>query len=349
MTQFLNGDLLEAKVEAFVNTVNTVGVMGKGIALQFKRRFPENFKAYDRACKRDEIQIGKMFVFDNGLLSQPRFIINFPTKRHWRSASKLEYVKAGLEDLVRVVRDYGIRSVAIPALGCSNGGLEWRDVRPLIEAALRELKDVEAFVFEPHAIEESVKLSPLKQPPGLTVKRAVLLQLFAFYTAFGDDLGRLEVQKLAYFVQMSGFDLNLKFVKQKYGPYADALNHVLLRLEGHYITGFGDRQSRSHIQLLPNTFDQIENILADDSSARNAVAEVMKFIDGFETPYGMELLSSVDWVTRTENAQSVEQVLIALQNWNERKKTVFTEHHVRYAWQHLIESGWIRSSVATYT
>src|SRR5579884_1817745 len=131
--KLVKGDLLSQNVDAVVNTVNTVGVMGKGVALQFKRRWPENFRAYERASKQGDVQIGKMFIYDAGRLLTPRYIINFPTKVHWRSPSKLEYIREGLEDLVSQIRRLNIESIAMPPLGCGNGGLDWEDVRPLIE------------------------------------------------------------------------------------------------------------------------------------------------------------------------------------------------------------------------
>lgn len=143
------GDLLKDDAEALVNTVNCVGVMGKGIALQFKNRWPSNFRAYEAACKAKAVRPGKMFVHGNGGLVRPRYIINFPTKDHWRGRSELRFVEEGLVDLVAQIRRLGIRSVAVPPLGCGNGGLDWAQVRPLIEAAFAPLDDVEVRLFEP--------------------------------------------------------------------------------------------------------------------------------------------------------------------------------------------------------
>ncbi len=149
MIRFTRGNLLEADVEALVNTVNTVGVMGKGIALMFKEAFPENFRAYANACKRDEVQIGRMFVTDRGGLLIPRWIINFPTKQHWRQKARMESVNEGLCDLRRVIAENKIRSVAVPPLGCGDGGLRWSQVRAVIEEALSALEDVEVVVYAP--------------------------------------------------------------------------------------------------------------------------------------------------------------------------------------------------------
>jgi O-acetyl-ADP-ribose deacetylase (regulator of RNase III) len=124
------GDLLSDAAEAIVNTVNTEGVMGKGIALQFKQRYPQNYETYRAACKRRQVHLGSMFVVATGALHGPRHIINFPTKGHWREQSRLEHIQAGLRDLVRVINELGINSIALPPLGCGNGGLEWTIVRP---------------------------------------------------------------------------------------------------------------------------------------------------------------------------------------------------------------------------
>src|SRR3954451_2786243 len=142
MIRVAHGNLLTADVQALVNTVNTVGVMGKGIALQFKRAYPANFSAYRTACERGDIRLGEMFLFDTAIKGPRRYIINFPTKRHWKSSSRLADIEAGLSDLVRVVAEHSITSIAIPALGCGNGGLDWRQVRPLIEQACAQMPNV---------------------------------------------------------------------------------------------------------------------------------------------------------------------------------------------------------------
>ena len=151
MIQFKLGDIFTEDAEALVNAVNCVGVMGRGVALQFKRAFPENFKAYAERCKRNEMQPGEVFVFETANPSNdPRYIINFPTKRHWRGKSRIKDIEPGLKSLVRAIEERGIRSVALPALGSGLGGLDWtREVRPLIVASLSELSEVRVVVYEP--------------------------------------------------------------------------------------------------------------------------------------------------------------------------------------------------------
>lgn len=156
MIRFTQGNLLEARVDAMLNTVNTVGIMGKGIALMFKERFPENFKAYAAACKAGNVRVGEMFVTAGAELDGPRWIINFPTKKQWFQPTKLEWVRSGLVALKTVIREKQIKSIALPPLGCGNGGLDWAVVRPIIENALAELKDVEVVVYEPTAKYQNV-------------------------------------------------------------------------------------------------------------------------------------------------------------------------------------------------
>ena len=149
MIELKTGDILKADAEALVNTVNCVGVMGRGIALQFRKAFPENFKAYKAVCDRHELQPGVMFVFDLGRMIEPRYVINFPTKRHWKGKSRKEDIQVGLTDLVRVLREYKVESVAIPPLGCGLGGLQWSEIRPMIEGALAALPDLQVLLFQP--------------------------------------------------------------------------------------------------------------------------------------------------------------------------------------------------------
>jgi len=170
MMKLTQGNLLAAPVEALVNTVNTVGVMGRGIALQFKQAYPIMFRDYERACKAGEVKLGKVHVFDlGGLGGGPRWIINFPTKGHWRADSRLADVEAGLNDLVATIRKLRIRSIAIPPLGCGNGGLNWDEVRPGIEAALAGLPVVEALVYAPGAAPDAAEMSVRTERPNMTM------------------------------------------------------------------------------------------------------------------------------------------------------------------------------------
>lgn len=335
-----SGDLFDADVEALVNTVNTMGVMGKGLALQFKRRFPANFRAYAAACKRGEVAIGRMFVTETTGPTEQRYLINFPTKKHWRDPSQLSYVRAGLTALVEEIRTRSIRSIAVPPLGCGNGGLAWSDVKPLIEHAMAELPEVRIVVFAPSEIRPELPPSEAADKP-ISRARALLVKLIDAYATLDYALTKIEVQKLAYFLQASGEELKLRYAKQQFGPYADQLRHVLTDMEGTFLTGVTTDAPRAEIRLMPGATAAADRLLGDNAEARARLDRVGRLIRGYETPYSMELLATVHWVASHEGARSPTEARELVQRWNERKKARYQERHIEKAWQRLESEGWI--------
>jgi len=350
MLELTTGNLLDANAEALVNTVNTVGIMGKGIALQFRLAFPRNFELYQSACKRGDVVPGKMFVVPTNRLDNPKYIINFPTKRHWKGKSRIEDIDAGLVDLVEVVRRENIKSVAIPPLGCGNGGLDWSEVRPRILKALAALPDVQMSVYEPSGAPQVEDIAVATKKPAMNPNRAALIAMILNYGEVGYRLTLLEIQKLAYFLQLAGQPLKLQFVKQQYGPYAETLNHVLQRLEGHFIRGYGDRSRDASVRVLSEVSEEVGRFLADDEGTGKRIERVRELIEGFETPYGMELLATVHWVA-TEDVPAgesgvcaeVDRVIAAVHAWNARKAKIFSSAHIRTAHAHLCSLGWLES------
>jgi len=345
------GSLLDADADALVNTVNTVGVMGKGIALQFKHAFPDNFKAYRKACERGDVVPGRMFVFETGRL-RPRLIINFPTKRHWRSPSRLEDIESGLMDLVDVIRRHAITSIAVPPLGAGNGGLDWSKVRPLIVAALEPIASLEVQLFEPGGAPppQAMPVAPAKV--RMTDARAAMLALFERYLQRAFTLGRLEAQKLVYFLQAAGQVFpRLVFTKGRFGPYAEVLNHVLSTIDGHFIRGYGDRTQHSDIIVLPDAYVAAEAVLDEHPGARYRIERVLELIDGYEGLYGMELLATVHWVATHDlaSAASPDAAVAQVQAWNNRKRERFAKRHVEEAWRRLGDKGWLPSTQHTLT
>ena len=349
MIEEAQGNLLEADVEALVNTVNTVGHMGKGIALQFKQAYPDNFLAYARAVKRGEVQPGRMLVVPTGFVTNPHYIINFPTKRHWRGRSRIEDIEAGLEALVGEVPRLGIGSIAVPPLGCGNGGLDWRDVEPRIRRALAALPEVRVLLFAPRGA-PSAKAMPVRtRRPEMTPARALLVKLMEKYLGLAYRLTLLEVQKLAYFLQEAGEPLRLRYAPGHYGPYAPNLNKVLERIEGHLIRGYGDSQEPdAEISLLNGAVPEAQAFLASRPDSPDRLRRVAALIEGFETPYGMELLSSVHWVARRDpTVGEARDAARSVHSWNERKRRMFSARHIAIAWEQLQGQGWLRDSVAT--
>jgi O-acetyl-ADP-ribose deacetylase (regulator of RNase III) len=336
------GDLLAADAEALVNTVNTVGVMGKGVALQFKHAFPDNYAAYRRACKAEEVLPGRMFVFEPGQLTGPRLIINFPTKRHWKGKARIGDIEAGLADLVEILRRFEIRSVAIPPLGCGNGGLLWSSVRPLIEESLADV-DAKVLLYAPAppppAIEQP---SRTKRAPRMTRTRAALLAVFGAYRADpGVSLTRLVAQKLAYLLQVDGEPLDLEFEKGEYGPYADTLKHVLRDLDGTYIKGYDEGPKTTNIRLEGDAESRAQAFLANTARSKEHVERVRRLIDGFESPFGLELLTTVHWAVSRESARTPTEALAVVAEWTPRKRDVFKERDVAIAWERLRSEGWL--------
>ncbi|MCK9223520.1 MAG: macro domain-containing protein [Candidatus Muirbacterium halophilum] len=344
MIKYKAGDLLKEDVEAIVNTVNCVGIMGKGIALQFKKRFPDNYKMYSFECKQKKIVPGKMFVYETRNVFNPKFIINFPTKKHWKELSKLEYIENGLNDLVRIIKKFNITSIAIPPLGCGLGGLKWELVKKIIEEKLEKLVDVNIFVFEPIGSPEAKDMVKEKKIPNMTPGRAVLIVLINSYlAAFMDPfITLLEVQKLLYFLQESGEDLKLKYVKDFYGPYADNLRAVLNKMEGHYILGFADGKNKPDVQLelVDEAFKKASNFLSENESMKYNFNRVSELVEGFESPFGLELLSTVHWTVKKESYRDVDDVIEYIYNWNEHKKQ-FNERQIKLAYDVLKNKGWL--------
>lgn len=342
--KFTQGDIFTANTEAIVNTVNCVGVMGRGIALQFKKKFPENFKEYESACNREEVVPGKMFVYETGALFNPRIIINFPTKRHWRGESKIEDIENGLIDLVRIIKEKNIKSIALPPLGCGLGGLDWNKVKVLIAKHLSILNDVEVLVFEPAGAPAAEEMVKNRKVPEMTSGRAALIELVAQYLKGLLDpiVTLLEVHKLMYFLQVSGENLRLNYTKGTHGPYSENLRHVLNAIEGHLISGYADGGDKpdKRLKLIPGAYESASEFLETQKNTIKNLERVADLVQGFETPFGMELLSTVHWVVVNEKAASKEDVIAKVHAWGERKKQ-FTPRQILIAVDVLSKKKWV--------
>ena len=344
MIEFKTGDILGEDAEALVNTVNCVGFMGRGIALQFKRAYPENFKLYEAACRREEVEPGRMLVFETGKLTNPRYIINFPTKRHWRGKARMVDLEMGLDDLVRVIRDKEIRSIAVPPLGAGLGGLEWSEVRSRINRYLADLEGVRVVVFEPHSDSEPAASYRAAEVPKMTTGRAVLVRLMQRYLSglLDPSVSLLEVHKLMYFMQEADEPLRLQFAKAPYGPYAANLRHVLQAIEGYYVSGYGygGDEPDKPLQLVPGAIDDAQHVLAASSVTSDRFQRVSDLVEGFESPFGLELLATVHWVIKHDHPASEDDLLRDVYAWNDRKKR-FTRNQILLAADVLRDRGWL--------
>jgi len=344
------GNLLAADVEALVNTVNTVGVMGKGIALQFKRAFPEMFKAYAAAADHGELELGRMHVWQSERLEGPRYIINFPTKGHWRSSSRLADIDAGLDDLARVIDKYRIGSIAVPPLGCGHGGLAWDDVAPLIRTKL-DLPGVDVRIYPPNGAPRAADMPVGGTAPRMTPGRAALVALVDRYASVAiEGVTQVEVQKLMYFLQEAGEPLRLHYGQHFYGPYADNLRHVLQEVEGHYLQGYGDGSQKvafaEPITVLPGAMAEVEATISEHPETVQRIARVMTLIGGFESADSLELLATVHAVAKELPGLDETGIVSAVHAWSPRKQRMFSERHIRVAVESLREGGWLGTPAA---
>ncbi|WP_165065532.1 macro domain-containing protein [Desulfovibrio sp. ZJ200] len=344
MIEYKSGDLLREEVDAIVNTVNCVGAMGRGIALQFKNAFPANYKAYEAACKKKAVVPGSMFVYATGTLTAPHFIINFPTKRHWRGKSSLKDIENGLDDLARVIQERGITSIAIPPLGCGLGGLDWPTVRAAIEQSLSGLSDVRIVLFEPNGAPHSNTMHHASKVPHMTPGRAALLALMEHYLRGLLDpfVTLLEVHKLMYFMQEAEEDLKLRYEKAPFGPYAENLRHVLHAIEGFYVTGYADGGDAPEkpLNIVPGAEKDAAAMLEQHPETRARLERVFRLVEGFESSFGLELLASVHWVATREAPNSLEVLTQSIYAWNPRKRK-FSERQIALAANVLQTQGWL--------
>jgi O-acetyl-ADP-ribose deacetylase (regulator of RNase III) len=353
MIRYATGNLLTAQAEALVNTVNEKGVMGKGIALMFKEAFPGSSREYEEASRKGEVRVGHVLVTRSGRAGLPRWIIHFPTKRHWRHPSKLEWIQTGLRDLVHVVLELGIKSIALPPLGSGNGRLDWNLVKAEIEASMSDLADVDVIVYEPTAAYMNVpKTSGVVQ---LTPARALVAELVRRYSILGLDCTNLEAQKLAWFLERSILAMGLKdplrlsFKADRYGPYADKLRHLLNSLDGAYLHAqrrLADSGPYECIWFEPSRREQLTAYLhsAEACEYLPALEQASAVIEGFESPLGMELLATVDWVIFERKTEpSVTAIKRELARWpgaaesGARKLRLFSDRLLQLALRRLVD------------
>ena len=336
MIKSVKGNLLEDDAQALVNTVNTVGVMGKGIALQFREAFPDNYKIYRNACKRNELTIGRMLITQEFTLHGCKIIINFPTKTTWRKPSEYSYIQEGLTALRTEIISRGIQSIAIPPLGSHNGGLDWSVVRKMIVNTLGDL-NCEIRLYEPSdVIIERLKEERVKFTPA----RAMLLDMMCEMVSYGEFPSIFAAEKIVYFLQRFGASnvFNIQFKPYIYGPYSGGkIAHVLYYLNGSYIKGMAGMETKpfQEIWLMDGTREAVKEYLEKEENHpyRALLSKTKHFLEGFYSQYSLELLASVDYILCNNeslknsdkgNRQFIlEEVNKELASWNTHKKQLF--------------------------
>ena len=337
MIKYVTGDIFESRAQAIINTVNTVGVMGKGIALQFKKAFPSNYKAYIDACKTGEIKIGKLFVTkDKNVNSGEKIIINFPTKTDWRKPSEYSYIEDGLIDLIRIIKESGIKTVAIPPLGAGNGGLKWERVKELIEKKMSSV-DVELFVYEPTA---EIKEHLIKERIKLTDARALLLYVLYDLVRSGEFVSEFSSEKVCYFLQKFGAEeyFKLSYEPYFYGPYSGKVRFILNVLNGSYIMGYSDMNKKPFepLTLVGDGYNTVVTYVNDRPELMKIARKTITFLDGFYSEFALELLSSIDYIANQKKTFDLETISTGLNEWNDRKRSLFSnKRYIEITAKHL--------------
>lgn len=327
MIQYISGNLLDSEAVALVNTVNTVGVMGKGIALQFKQQFPKNFKEYLRVCKLGALQVGQLLaVEESSLLYGEKLIINFPTKTDWRKPSEYGYIEKGLAELVNLIQTKKISSIAIPPLGAGNGGLEWYRVKDLLEKYLSNV-ECSIYIYQPnYEVKEALK----KERVALTPARAMLLAVLYDVVRNGEFVSEFTSEKICYFLQRLGAEhiFKLKYQPNFYGPYSGTVKHVLYYLNNSYISGYSskDKKPFEEINLIMDAEKDVLAFLQEENHQfeMEIVQKTKTFLAGFYSNFGLELLSTLDYIIQTEQSNDLQTIKTSLAKWSSRKTQLFS-------------------------
>jgi O-acetyl-ADP-ribose deacetylase (regulator of RNase III) len=341
MIQYIKGNILESNAQALVNTVNTVGIMGKGIALQFKNAFPNNFKAYENACKHKEIAIGKLLVIkDHNLNSGEKIIINFPTKKDWRKSSEYSYIEEGLDDFLKVIETHQIKSVALPPLGAGNGGLKWEKVKQILEHKLSSL-NIDIYVYEPtNAIKEFLKTERVK----LTEARALLLYTLYDLVRNGEFVSEFSSEKVCYFLQKFGAEkyFKLNFEPKFYGPYSGKVRYVLNYLNGSYLMGYSDMNKKPFdpLTLVSDGYETVKSYIESSTELNEIARKTTEFLNGFYSDFALELLSSIDFIIVKNHTFDKQIIIQKMSEWSDRKRSMFSnQDHIHFTVDYLQQNS----------
>jgi len=328
MFEYTTGNILESEAECLVNTVNCEGYMGKGIAYQFKVKYPENNKDYIKACKKGMLKIGTLHYFkENG-----KIIINFPTKDKWRKKSEIEYIEKGLDKLKTIIPNLNINSIAIPPLGCGNGGLKWEEVKVIIQKKLIDFSDnLNIIIYEPS---KNYKATP-KTVPIINISHLILMQIKIDLDTFNS----IRLQKTAYLMNIFLKKEYFKFIKYKYGPYANSINVIsrdIKEFQSYYNTK--STEEAYNIALNISVSNNIENKLKEMLPSLN---KAVKYVNKINNDKQLECISTIIYIIDNKIINTDEDIIREFKSWSEDKANRFTENDIRWGIDYLIETNLI--------
>ena len=332
---YTTGDLLKSSAEALVNTVNCEGYMGKGIAYQFKMQYPENNKDYVRACKSGELTVGKLHY----LKEKGKIIVNFPTKNKWRANSRIEYINDGLDELIKLISQLNIKSIAIPPLGSGNGGLIWSEVKEIIETKLSAIdKMVDIFIYEPS--QNYVSLPTVE--PKLSMSALVLMEMKKDLNKFDT----LRLQKTGYFTNIFAKEPYFEFKKHKYGPYANSIA-IISRNIREFQKYHNVKNTQEAYKILYNKIvsEKIENKM---KLLTPAILKATEYVNSIETNHELECIATVAFIIEKQNGLSEEEILQYFKNWSIDKATRFSNDDISNGINKLYSDGIIEKNLTGY-
>ena len=329
---YTTGDLLQSDAEALVNTVNCEGYMGKGIAYQFKLKFPNNNKDYVKACKNGTLRPGKLHVYKES----EKIIINFPTKDKWREKSRMEYIEDGLDALVLLIKELNIKSIAIPPLGSGNGGLIWNDVKQVLAKKLEDIaKQVAIYIYEPS---RNFATTPT-QEPKLSTSALVLMELKGHLKKFNS----LRLQKAAYFMDLFSSKKYFRFVPHKYGPYDHSID-IVSRNIGEYQSFYGLKDTELTYQLAYQVIcsEKTTKLL---NRLLPAIEKAVAYVNEIESDHELEGLATVTYLVQTFSRIEASRIISEFKQWSEDKMARFSEEEIEKYMDCLEQTGVIERDI----
>lgn len=332
MMRFVTGNIFESGADCMINTVNCEGFMGKGIAYQFKMRFPENNADYIKSCKTGQLQVGTIHHFKEDGIE----IVNFPTKNKWREKSKIIYIEKGLEELVKFIEFKKPKIIAIPPLGCGNGGLDWDDVKELIVKTLKPIEENYTFlIYEPSI---TYKATP-KQVPAINVSGLVLMDIRMNL----DKFNSIRLQKAGFFVNLFLEEEYFKFDKWKFGPYSHAID-IVAKTISEYQRYYG-------LDNTKDTYNQVYKVICSKKTEEKldkihpAVIKATEYLNKIKTDKKLEGVATVLYIVQMSDNLSVEQIISNFKAWSEDKAKRFTKQYINECIQYLEDTNIIAKNI----
>lgn len=353
----LIGNMFESKAQTLVNTVNCVGVMGKGIALEFKKRFPEMFKDYAQRCERKEMRLGKPYLYKR---LTPPWILNFPTKDHWRSVASINDIERGLKYLLSHYREWGITSLAVPPLGCGHGELEWRIVGPTLYRYLRQV-DIPVELFAPYGTpHEELKIGFLSQEIEEIAEKAIMPSpkwIKPAWVALVEILNRLEqepyhwpvgrttFQKIAFVATQEGLPTELHYQKSSFGPFSPEAKGLITKLVNNGLI-YEERLGRMFSVKVGRTFEDARKAYINDLKQWNQIIEkvadlFMRMQTKQAEAVATVLFAAFDVAQVKKEKPSETEVLEEIMKWKQRRRPRLNEGEIAVTIRNLAALNWL--------